>query len=479
MTNRLRVAPALFLGAGALAALLFHAGVYFPISISVLAFVAAGWYLFVQYRDRRVGVLVILLWLVFTLPFIHIPPYLFFDFGSENPSQLWGLATVPYMLDHEIIKLTAMLGAVGGLGMAFGSSLSRSKLVRDDGIASDGRRAIFRTLSLPIWVVWLAAGFFLSWLSAPTESVFTSRYTVSQSLSGELNFSSAWMISYVILTFLLCDSLLEPAGALRRTKLALLVLVSLFIVLFFQLLRGDRESVPWVFAVAMVYFYWAAGYTQRRGYEIPWAKVAGWATALFVVSMFVGEMRHLLVGIDDVAGVMNVLEGLVASNRIGVSNLLHGTWSAALLTPLSVAGDHVYGLLHFKLGEDYLDLLLSTPPGFVADMIGYQRPIDAQHGPALEMRYGLGGTHAVVLPFRNFGMIGVFLIPALWTYVVARFEKRASRKVSVLNLALLATIATASSHWLWYGEKNGFNAIVLWLVIGICYRVCKGLRLRR
>jgi hypothetical protein len=50
----------------------------------------------------------------------------------------------------------------------------------------------------------------------------------------------------------------------------------------------------------------------------------------------------------------------------------------------------------------------------------------------------------------------------------------ALRKVSVIKLSLLVTIAMASPHWLWYGEKNGFNALVLWLILAFFYRVSLG-----
>jgi hypothetical protein len=186
--------------------------------------------------------------------------------------------------------------------------------------------------------------------------------------------------------------------------------------------------------------------------------------------MVVGAVRHLLTEIGSVQEFVALLAALHQGGVLGVSNLLHGTWSAVLLTPLSVAGDFVNGRLDLKMGRDYLDLLLSVPPGLVTDLVGYERPIDATRGPAWEMRYGMGGTHAVVLPFMNFRMAGVVLIPALWAYLVVRYEKFAVRRVSVANLSLLVTIVLAAPHWLWYGEKNGFNALVLWLALSVAYR---------
>jgi hypothetical protein len=245
-------------------------------------------------------------------------------------------------------------------------------------------------------------------------------------------------------------------------------------VVYFQLLRGDRESVPWVFGLALGYYYWAAGITQRRGFTMPWLKISGVAFGLFVISMVLGPIRSGLTG-ASLADVGALIGDLYESESIGLANALHGTWSAVLLTPLSVAGDHIYGLLAVKWGQDYLNLFLSIIPGFLADAIGYIRPIDRSQGPAWEMRYGHGGTHATVVPFMNFRMLGVFLGPAIWTFIMSNYEKKALRQVSVIRLSFLVTIAMASPHWLWYGEKNGFNALVLWLILAFFYRVSLGL----
>jgi len=189
--------------------------------------------------------------------------------------------------------------------------------------------------------------------------------------------------------------------------------------------------------------------------------------------MFLGALRHTLVG-ASVLDVVGFVREMNDTGTLGIDTLLNETWSATLLTPLSVAGDHIYGLLELKFGQDYLNLFLSAPPGFVADTLGYIRPLDQERGPAWEMRYGQGGTHAVVVPFMNFRMAGVFLIPAIWSFVIASFEKSVLREANAANLSLLVIIATISPHWLWYGEKAIFNAIVLWIVFSFFYQMSIG-----
>ena len=89
----------------------------------------------------------------------------------------------------------------------------------------------------------------------------------------------------------------------------------------------------------------------------------------------------------------------------------------------------------------------------------------------MEMRYGLGGTHAAVVPFMNFRMLGVLVIPALWAYFFTHHESGALKRLNVANLTLLCTVAMAAPHWLWYGEKNGINALIIWLLLAVLYNI--------
>ena len=458
---------------GTLAVIMFQADVYFPIWFSVMILGFVSLYLLQQYRRKRLGILMLLIWLVYVLPFIHIPPYLFFDFSS-NPLLLWGLVVNPYMVDERVIALTAMIGAVGGMGIGFGASLNNQRMQEDYHMSQNGCERHFRTLSMPIWLVWVVIGVALTAMSAPRETIFTSAYTESGSILERANFASAWMMSYVILTFAFSDALLERQAFIKSMKKGLFLASLLLVVVYFQIMRGDRESVPWVFGLALCYYYWAAGITQRRGFTIPWLKIIGVAFGLVTVTMVLGAIRTGLSG-ASLADAGELISNLYESDSIGIANTLNGTWSATLLTPLSVAGDHIHGLLAVKWGQDYLDLFLSIIPGFLADAIGYTRPIDSNQGPAWEMRYGLGGTHATVVPFMNLRMFGVFLVPVIWTIIIVNYEKMALRLVSAIKLSLLVTIAMAAPHWLWYGEKNGFNAIVLWLIFSFFYRLSLGL----
>lgn len=447
----------------------FEIGIYFPITLSVVMLAAVSLYILQEYREKRIGLLIIIAWLTYLLPFIHIPPYISFDFNS-NPTILWGLAVNPYMLDEQVIKLTAMIGAIGAIGIAFGISLSRQKIKQNLYANTETCHFAFDTMGLPIWLAWVVIGLLLSSLSAPQETIFTAAYTDSKSALDGANFSSAWMVSYVILSYAFCDALLEQKKSTRLFKVQIINFTIILVVVFLQLLRGDRECLPWVLGLFIAKYYWAKKINPEAVFKIAWAKLIILVLLIFVISLVVGGIRSGLVN-SSLSDAIWLIGKLLESGSNPLDLIIHGTWSAVLLTPLSVAGDHIYGFLPLKMGQDYLDLLLSIIPGFVADAIGYIRPIDSLHGPAWEMRYGIGGTHSTVVPFMNFRMIGVFFISAIWALIIVIFEKWSIKHAGVSKLSLLVTISMGLPHWLWYGEKAGINMMSIWFVFWALYRI--------
>lgn len=162
------VYPFLVLGIGIFSVSLFHFDVFLPVWTSAaILMTGVSLFLWSGYQHKRVGVLMLLLWLVYALPFIHIVPYLWFDFGNDDPFVLWGLAVNSYMLEEGIVQLTAMIGAVGGLGFALGIFLSNQAIVRDAGLSTNANQRRVKTFSNPIWVVWVIGGVSLFWLTAP------------------------------------------------------------------------------------------------------------------------------------------------------------------------------------------------------------------------------------------------------------------------------------------------------------------------
>jgi len=463
-----------FLLLGLSSTILFSLNIYYPVFLSVIFLGLVTIFFIINFYNSNIGILMPLMWLICALPFIHIIPYLWVPFDNSDLIQAWwGLQINPYMLDYEVIKLTGMIGATVGFGFAFGGSLLFREFKKNSLIKSFTKKQLTYYLSFGVWIAWIGFGIFFSWLAAPEKNVFNAVYTQSDSLIKIFNFSSAWTVSYVILIFGFCDAILDEDAYQKKWKILVFLCSISYVVVYLQLLRGDRESLTLVVGLAITYFYWFPKNNENHHSKYVFIKwfVAG--IVLLIIQMLVGVMRSELYLVDSIDTLVAKFSLALDLGTLGFANIFRGTWTGVALTPLSVAGDQVYGLLPIKWGSDYWDLLASIIPGFLADAISYTRPIDAHHGPAWEMRYGIGGTHFSVMPFMNFRIIGVFVISTIFSYSLILLETKALEKSTVGSLASLCTVVMIAPHWFWYGEKNGMNAVIIFICISLIYKMIK------
>ena len=442
---------------------------YPPLYLSLTLFVLGIYFIFRYCHFSRYSPLIRLYTIAFALPFIHLIPYLWFDWSSM-PTKMWGMATNPYMLDKEIIIVMAILGGIGICGFALGTGLVRNN-ARTVGINQPFHhyQTNRRSLSFTVYLFLCMISLLLSWMAAPSETVFQLPYTASFSFLRKVNFSlpSAWMLSYALLIWLFADALHGRCDRRRKKKIRLSMCVFFMIIVYLQLLRGDRACVSLIVSFVCMWFFWKdklPWYSHLARRKIRLFPLAVIACMVFFISYFLSAARSMLSTLSFADTTFLIWD------RFSFDLIFHGTWSAVLKTPLSVAGDYVNNLLEFKWGKTYLDFILSAPPGFWADFVGYVRPIEATRGPAWEMRYGAGGTHAIVVPFMNLGFVGGFFVMMLIGYGLGRIERFASNRVGVEEMMLLGILAMVALHWFWYGEKYGMNGIIMWVVLCFAHK---------
>lgn len=437
------------------------------ISYSLFIVSVCTFFLFFFLKMRAIGPITVLGIFIYLLPFVHILPYPWFDFETSNPEILWGLFPNPYMLDQQTIQLLAMIGAISFIGFIFTCSLSLLVRGANRGYVPDAK--IERQLPFFIWLCFLFCGVFLSFLFMPADSIFTAQYSESFSIIHEFNFPSVWLLSYIFLGFCFADAFVDK-NIKRKIRKNILLWVSLaLVILVFQFARGDRESVTLLFAIVFSRYYKNLATITSLFNKTFFVSTLG-VISLLATFYLVGLFRS---GFSDTTGwndVVNKLRFLSETGATDLSNLMYGTWSAVLLTPLSVAGDYVRGLLEFKYGDTYIDLLLSIPPGFVADFLGYERPINSSNSPAWEMTYGIGGWHATVVPFMNFGLLGVLVSSILTGVLFIWLDRFVTKRNNFSKHVVMVVTITVLPHWFWYGDKIGINALIMFFLMMSLYR---------
>ena len=386
-----------------------------------------------------------------SLPFIHLLFYFNFNY-KQSYESLWGLATNQYMFNEVVIGSLLCLAVIWTSSSLLFVPFRMVKI----------SKAVSATIARPFVMILLIIAVYLVWASAPEHTLFQAVYMQSHA-NVKMNFSSAWALSYylLIMCVVYCD---EKVPRLR----AVIVVLVLFVSFYYGLLRGDREPITFLLALGLYFHMYKRSLSTKSLVSLNPRIILYAFVLIFIINGVIGGVRSTLV-----SGYSDFFEVFL---NIDPSSLVHGTWSAVLLTPLSVYYDLVIKGQPYLLGKDYIDLFLSLPPGFIADIFGYQRPWSASGGPSHEMIFGLGGTHISVLPLRNFGLLGVICMAVTAAVVIRMLESRAYRSPTFFMRIFYVSMFFIIPHWVWYSEKIIINHLIFALLIYLMGNLFSGNR---
>lgn len=452
----------------------FHAGILPPIRVGTTILFALGMWGLFWLRVGPVSLLPRLLTLLFILPFSVLLGY----FG--DPEFVWmrtprGMEVIE---DAEVVSGMLLVGIIGLLALLSGFLLS--KVVRGPFAPtyprSDTRPPVgtFRGLDLLVFFLLLALALGLSALSAPSGTIFEAGYRSleqGQALAEEVNFPAAGLASYLVLVLLLVDAERESSKAWGRLKQLLAIGAVGIVVVFFQLLRGDRDSFGLLAAVVALFLTSPmgrrAGVSLRSQARRRLGMLALPGVAVVALFLITGWARNALAATG-----LNI--DLWTALKLG---LQFNTWTAVLWTNLTVAWEHAAGVLEYQWGGTYLNYLLSLPPGVVTNALGFERALESWNSLALVNPLGIssGGLHVVVAPFRNFGAPGVLGVLLLFGLGAGLLERWAMQS-GFLARQLWASAICGSFLWFWYGDMPMIRAMMISVLLYWGYRIALGFR---
>lgn len=401
--------------------------------------------------------------LLFSLPFGATVGYLF------DKDYVWWATPTNILLcqNHLLVNQMLMMVVVGLCGLIFGIELMAANM------ATQRRRPVkqidpasIRSLPLlPVWVL-LAIAFVLSWLHAPTETILVAQYASDAAGGGldkDTGLNSSYLISYLILILLWVDSERDPRPRIQFLKRAAFAAVLGYIVVFLQLLRGDRECAGLVAALGMLYITDPTKGSLRSRFQQQFQQIRramtliAPLTACMLVFLALGAVRH------------TASEKSTEKTSIGTmiaEGATQNTWTAVALNNLGLAADYNFDTLEYLYGRTYVDYILSLPPGAVTKVIGYERPLEGDANPAM-WYFGLiaaGGMHPVVVPFRNMGIWGVLFMLTLCGCFIC-YTERNNETGTMSGRMLYGCVATSSMLWFWYGDMNMIRTVMGWAIL--------------
>jgi hypothetical protein len=374
-------------------------------------------------------------------------------------------AATALIRDSRVSSEMMAVGVVGLLGLLVGMRLAQAFC--HPRIARPARTPT-PTLGQGMTIAFAAVAVGLSWIVAPKATIFTAAYNTGNSaiVAAPMNFNAAWLLSYVTIVVLVIDCERERSDRLRRLKRIVIGIAVAIIVVFLQVLRGDRECSGLLVALAFLYLTGSdSAWLLRRTSDLVkrLRRVAVPAAVVFLIFLILGAVRVSLASPEQRQR-LSVYQSFLTTFQ-------ENTWSSILLTNLAQAGQFRSHTAHYLYGETYADYLKSLPPGIVTRAFGIERPLESDRGPNWWF-FGVsaGGIHAVVVPFRNFGMPGAFLVLMLYGWFIAWLEIRNDQHAFWRRL-LYGAACVGSFFWFWYGDMTMVRALMSAAVVGPVYRM--------
>ncbi len=465
MNNRVLSAllVTLLLGSAATLAALFNLGWVVPLHVGIVMLLGGCIIAVAAIRVTPLSIYPRLMLLAYGVPFSILVGYLF----ENNYVWMFTARGIQVSSDPVLIAQMVDVGLIGLLGLVAG--LFVVPPVGD--VVLRAVQTPKRTLDPIAFALALVGAVAFSWVASPSATIFDTA-TNSTSVADKLNFGAAYMVSYLIFALLFMDTERESQVGVRAAKGWVLAAAAAYVVIFLQLLRGDRESSGMLAAFAALYLTSPAGLKA----DTPAASVSRRrivklippGVAALVVFVGLGAIRY------NASTLVRTLSP-VQIVRLGSAQ---STWTAVLWTNLSAAWQYRVGDLQYHYGETYVDYVLALPPGPITKAIGVSRPIEKGTSLASEDPAGVssGGLHPVVTPFKNFGALGVAGILFLWGWLIANIERW-----SMLNgfggRWIWAAAVCSGLMWFWYGDPPFIRALMIAGMLYIVYRIAIGLRI--
>jgi hypothetical protein len=370
--------------------------------------------------------------------------------------------------DHAVISAMIWTGEIGLCGFLAGMLLVNKSIRNEKRSAESPARVesyFLPNLSNVVFLVLTVFAVLLSWIAAPTDTIFEEAYGTAITRGSQLNFNAGALSSYTLLILLQLDIYRTTKKSFKQT---VFVCAVVYVILVLQLLRGDRESSGLIIGMLLLHVKFGTPKSkeylknilttfQQRIYLI------GGAVALILIFSLIGTLRS------------KASTGYVEKSDLSellVRGLQQNTWTAAGVNNLALAEEYVNGSTEYFYGKTYVEYALSLPPSFVAKALGYIRPINSNNAPGLWYRYLTnGGTHPVIVPFKNFGALGLLLFTIGLGQVIGHIDRLDSSRI-LISQYTYGVFAVSGFKWFWYGDMNLIRscmAAAIFYAIYICF----------
>lgn len=394
-------------------------------------------------------------------------------YGITEDPELGAFVLQQYLLGLVVILLGVLLYRCFVIGEKAPDLIMHMRKSRRSNPAN--RRYIVEPLPMFWFLACLGVIFVWYGLVIPRGTILSGTYIdvrANPGLVPQLAFTGVTPIFHLGLAYLFVDAFSTPKWRSGRTlKIVSLAFVLFMIVVVFDLMRGNRSTAGLVLIIGVLFLTIPTfdqlrnrlrGYVRQNRKKIILCGVG--AVFAFVVFTSLPVIRRTLhTGEVSIAETMQPLRNVH----------LTGSWMGGVYGSFAMAENYKDKIEPLEKGRDYLNLLLSLPPSPVARLFQYARPIDLGDKPsAWYERYAKGGVHPTLVPYRNFGSVGIFFHFMAYGFLLAWVENR-YRGRTVFSILLYCAFLEGGFRWMWYGDLNLIRPLMAAVIVYIGFLVVR------
>ena len=397
-------------------------------------------FLFLQKRFVPYNFLVKLMILFFSTPILPLYGYLF----SKDYDWTWlqfQRENLTIMID---LKIT-LIGLIGILSIYISQVITRVNQIKTMPFKYPSKNS----LGILNFIFLLILSLFGSYLSAPANTIFEGAYYsfVSVKFFNIPNFNAGFLISYIILIFLYLDIERDSTKSIFLKKL-LWYTIFFVIVIFLQVLRGDREFIGLILCLILIKVYKpirikTSTINNNRLIIKKARKYILFFLFFIILLLYIGIVRY------------SAMEGEFLITGLFIA----APWNMATLSFLAFFATDISQ--SYTFGLTYLNYILSLLPSFFYKIFNIDSPSWNENLAAklVDTNLTSGGAHVALISISNFGIIGLIIIIFLYTYFANKIEKLAIEKGSKYLLIWIGIIC-ALPFWFWYGEMAVIRGVM-------------------
>jgi hypothetical protein len=261
--------------------------------------------------------------------------------------------------------------------------------------------------------------------------------------------------------FLLCLALVAAVRhrGWNSARFKFMLVVTLIVTIYTQIIRGHRGGPLAIAATIVLLFYMNSKMSTVRKHMV----------------LFIGSA--LLIGFMQMMGTIRASAYVVGTWRatqyaaVELQDVTQHPMRFNLFPQMYWQLLHILDLRRVGIsldGRTFIDLVKQAIPSFVADLIGYQRPLP---GAWLLARYRVhgGGMFIIAEGVWNFGYAGGLLIAAACASIAIGFERWYRKQEPLVAASYLAFIGTLG-FGAYYGLQPFSKALQMTIIIALLSR---------